>query len=39
VIKMIITIKRRDGMSHEEFVRYQRDIHRPLLMSIPEAQR
>ena len=36
---MIITIKRRDGMSHEEFVRYQREIHRPLLMSIPEAQR
>ena len=26
-------------MSHEEFVRYQRDIHRPLLMSIPEARR
>lgn len=37
MIKMIITIKRREGMSHEEFVHYQREIHRPLLMSIPEA--
>ena len=39
MIKMIITIKRRQGMSHDEFVRYQRDVHRPLLMSIPEARR
>ena len=39
MIKMIITIKRREGMSHEEFVRYQREIHRPLLMSIPESRR
>ena len=38
MIKMIITIKRRAGMSHEEFVRYQREIHRPLLESIPEAR-
>ena len=37
--KMIITIKRREGMSHDEFVRYQRDVHRPLLMAIPEARR
>ncbi len=39
MIKMIITIKRREGMSHEEFVRYQREVHRPLLMAIPEASR
>lgn len=39
MIKMIITIKRRAGMSHEEFVRYQREVHRPLLMAIPEAKR
>lgn len=39
MIKMILTIKRREGMSHEEFVRYQRDVHRPLLMAIPEARR
>lgn len=39
MIKMIITIKRREGMSHEEFVQYQREVHRPLLMAIPEASR
>lgn len=39
MIEMIITIKRREGMSHEEFVHYQREIHRPLLMSIPEARK
>ncbi len=35
---MIITLKRRDGMTHDEFTDYQRNIHRPLLMAIPEAQ-
>ncbi|MCW8103673.1 EthD domain-containing protein, partial [Streptomyces tauricus] len=25
-------------MTHDEFTHYQRNIHRPLLMSIPEAQ-
>ena len=39
MVKMIITIKRRQGISHEEFVRYQREVHRPLLMAIPEAGR
>lgn len=39
MIKMIITLKRRAGMSHDEFVRYQREVHRPLLMAIPEAER
>lgn len=39
MIKMIIAIKRREGMSREEFVHYRREIHRPLLMSIPEAHR
>jgi len=39
MIKMIITIKRREGMSHEEFVHYQRESHRPLLMAIPEARK
>lgn len=38
MIKMIITLKRREGMSHEDFVHYQREIHRPLLMEIPEAR-
>ena len=39
MVKMMITIKRREGMSHDQFVRYQRDIHLRLLMSIPEAHR
>lgn len=39
MIKMIITLKRREGMTHDEFTDYQRNIHRPLLMSIPETQR
>jgi uncharacterized protein (TIGR02118 family) len=39
MIKTIITIKRREGMSHEEFVHYQREVHRPLLLSIPESRR
>ncbi|WP_246368088.1 EthD domain-containing protein [Kibdelosporangium persicum] len=34
---MIITLKRREGMTHDEFKHYQQNIHRPLLMSIPEA--
>ena len=38
MIKMIITIRRRMGMSHEDFVRYQRDVHGPLLMAIAEAR-
>ncbi|MHC3475634.1 EthD domain-containing protein [Streptomyces sp. 7R007] len=39
MIKMIITLKRREGMTHEEFKHYQQNVHRPLLMSIPEARR
>ena len=38
-LKMIITIKRRDGMNHDEFVHYQREVHRPLLESIPETRK
>ena len=39
MIKMIVTLKRLEGMTHEEFTDYQRNIHRPLLESIPEARR
>ncbi|MFC5238205.1 EthD domain-containing protein [Pseudonocardia zijingensis] len=34
---MIITLKRREGMTHDEFTHYQKNVHRPLLMSIPES--
>ncbi|MDF7813968.1 EthD domain-containing protein [Hymenobacter sp. YC55] len=38
MIKMLITLKRRVGMSFQEFKDYRRDVHAPLLFSIPEAQ-
>lgn len=37
MVKMIIAIKRRQGMTHDQFVQYQREVHRPKLMAIPEA--
>lgn len=39
MIKLLITLKRKEGMSHDEFVCYQRTIHRPLFLSIPETAR
>ncbi|MEU0677113.1 EthD domain-containing protein [Streptomyces sp. NPDC006172] len=38
MIKLVFTLKRREGMTHDEFTHYQRNIHRPLLLSIPEAK-
>ncbi|MFI5936446.1 EthD domain-containing protein [Actinoplanes sp. NPDC051494] len=37
MIKMILALRRAKHMTHDEFVDYQRNKHRPLLMSIPEA--
>ena len=39
MIKLILTLKRRQGMTHDEFTHYQRNVHRPLLMSVPETRR
>lgn len=39
MIKMIITLKRREGMSLQAFKDYRRDVHAPLLFAIPEAER
>jgi uncharacterized protein (TIGR02118 family) len=39
MIKMLITLKRREGMSQEQFKTYQREVHSPLLFAIPEANR
>jgi uncharacterized protein (TIGR02118 family) len=39
MIKMIITLTRREGMSLQEFKDYRRDVHAPLLFAIPEADR
>lgn len=38
MVKLMIMLKRRAGMTHDEFTRYQREIHRPLLLSIPETK-
>jgi uncharacterized protein (TIGR02118 family) len=39
MIKLILMLKRRRGMTHDEFTHYQRTVHRPLLLSIPETRR
>ncbi|WP_033343157.1 EthD domain-containing protein [Catenuloplanes japonicus] len=39
MIKMILALKRAEHLTHDEFVDYQREKHRPLLMSIPETER
>ena len=38
MIKLAILLKRRKGMNHQEFLDYRRDIHAPLLLSIPETK-
>ena len=38
MIKMILALKRAKHMTHDEFLDYQKTKHRPLLMSIPEAE-
>jgi len=39
MLKFTFLIHRIDGMSREEFINYHRQIHAPLFMSIPEAQK
>ncbi|MGE7370360.1 EthD domain-containing protein [Neorhizobium sp. NPDC001467] len=39
MIKVIIGFKRRHGMGIQEFQDYRRDIHAPMLFSIPEAKK
>jgi uncharacterized protein (TIGR02118 family) len=38
MIKLAILLKRRQGMSHKEFLDYRREVHAPLLLSIPETE-
>ena len=38
MIKIILALKRAKHLTHDEFVDYQKNKHRPLLMSIPEAE-
>jgi uncharacterized protein (TIGR02118 family) len=39
VIKVIVLLARRDGMSQEEFARYARDHHFPLVTKLPGLRR
>ena len=39
MIKVIILLARRDGMSQEEFARYTRDQHLPLVTRLPGLRR
>ena len=38
VIKMTILLRRKPGMSHQDFVAYHRDNHGPLFSSLEEVQ-
>ena len=38
MIKMTILLRRKQGMSHDEFVAYHRDHHAPLFKSLPEVR-
>lgn len=37
--KLIVLLHRREGMSTEEFHRYWREAHAPLLLRLPDLQR
>jgi uncharacterized protein (TIGR02118 family) len=39
VIKVVILLSRRDGMSPEEFARHTRDQHLPLVAALPGLRR
>jgi uncharacterized protein (TIGR02118 family) len=39
VVKVIVLLPRRDGMSQEEFARYAQDQHLPLLVKLPGLRR
>ena len=39
MIKVIVLLRRRDGISREEFARYYREQHRPLVAKLPGLRR
>jgi uncharacterized protein (TIGR02118 family) len=39
MIKVVVLLPRRDDMSPDEFARYARDQHRPLLVKLPGLRR
>ena len=38
MIKMTMFLKRKAGMSHEDFVKHHIEVHGPKFRSIPEAE-
>jgi len=38
MVKMLLTLKRRAGMSQQEFRDYRQNVHEPLLLALPEAR-
>lgn len=39
MIKVLSLLTRKDGLTHEDFVRHWRDIHGPLALSVPGIRR
>lgn len=39
MIKVLSLLTRKDGLTHEDFVRHWRDIHGPLALSVPGLRR
>ena len=39
MVKLIVLLTRRDGMSHEEFERHTRERHLPLVTALPGLRR
>ncbi len=39
MVKVMVCLKRKPGMSEEEFHRYWKDVHGPLVNSVPEFMR
>jgi uncharacterized protein (TIGR02118 family) len=39
VLKVVITLERKEGMTHEEFLNYWREEHAPLAEQLPHLRR
>ncbi|HEX5325830.1 MAG TPA: EthD family reductase [Acetobacteraceae bacterium] len=39
MIKVLSLLSRKDGLTHEQFVRHWRDVHGPLALSVPGIRR
>ncbi|MPZ68009.1 MAG: EthD family reductase [Actinobacteria bacterium] len=39
MVKSIVVLKRRDGMSHQEFIEHWRHNHAPLVLGLPGVKR